>query len=407
MVLETLREFALERLKESGEEVNVRRAHAEIFAKLAENVEISLLNQENEKWNILVETELDNFRTALRYSIQSKQLVYGMKMIGSLGSWFFRGPIAEGIRWAKEIMETEESKEITLVRAKALRSYGQLYWGLGDIPNALQLFAEAASFVRNFDNKIDVCDVLIWCELSYLGGDINQARELFNEALGLADELDSMWHRGIAYFFLAIVEMAHQNIETAGALFEQGTQFSTNLPWLRGGSFMLYGAYLLAIQQTEKALNLLDESLRLLTQVRDLKNQIAVMSMLAGASLIQNNFQKCRDIHRAAILLCQETGELGGLFSHFCGLSLLFSETNNIDPAIRIMASADAIQKLFGVSPIPGTDIFSQSAPSKIEELKSKLDPAEFEKAWSEGAILSTNEAIEYACGVLDAMELS
>ena len=71
------------------------------------------------------------------------------------------------------------------------------------------------------------------------------------------------------------------------------------------------------------------------------------------------------------------------------------------------MASADAIQKLFGVSPIPGTDIFSQSAPSKIEELKSQLDPAEFEKAWSEGAKLSTNEAIEYACGVLDTLELS
>jgi hypothetical protein len=53
------------------------------------------------------------------------------------------------------------------------------------------------------------------------------------------------------------------------------------------------------------------------------------------------------------------------------------------------------------------TDILTKDAPSKIEELKSQLDPAEFEKAWSEGAKLSTNEAIEYACGVLDAMELS
>jgi predicted ATPase len=402
MMLETLRQFAMERLQEQGIEQEVRRAHAEVFAKVAELAEVPLFTAEIEYWNPILESETPNIRSALRWSVENNPEV-GMRIIGGIGMWFFRGSVEEGRQWADELLEIDKFQEPSWARTKAIRSRGQLYWGIGDVPNALKYLSQALPLSRVINDKQLLCDVVSWNILSYMANVI-EARTLFEEAQALAREINSFWHQKITCVFLAIAESTNFNIPEAIALLDRSLIQTENLPWVRGGALMIYGGLSLAIQDIDKAFTMLEESLTLLIRVRDQKNQIAVMCMLAGIAAIRNELNQSSTIHRKALLLCLQNGEQGGLYGHLCGLALLFLRQKRYSISVKLMAGADTLKRSTGATPIPMSDALTQSAPQKIEELRATMDPTEFQAAWDAGAKLSSNEAIEYACKVIDEM---
>jgi hypothetical protein len=102
-MLETIREYAMERLQADGEEAEARRAHAAWFRALAEDAESGLRGPRQQHWRDVLEADLDNFRAALGWTLGAddpQNAECGVSLVGALWYfWFQRGLTREARRW--------------------------------------------------------------------------------------------------------------------------------------------------------------------------------------------------------------------------------------------------------------------------------------------------------------------
>ncbi|HEX5849945.1 MAG TPA: hypothetical protein VFY59_12185, partial [Rubrobacter sp.] len=116
-MLETIREYALDRLRECGEEHAVRRVHASYFLALAEEANPHLTTAEQMRWLDLLETEHNNLRAALRWSLQNEDVETTLRLAGALWRfWYVRGHLGEGKRWLDLALDLEAGDSALRVR---------------------------------------------------------------------------------------------------------------------------------------------------------------------------------------------------------------------------------------------------------------------------------------------------
>jgi predicted ATPase/class 3 adenylate cyclase len=119
-VLETIREFAVERLEASGEADEVGRRHAEYFARLAEATEAEHLGPAQEPLRQRFRTEWDNIRAALGWTVEHAETELGLRLAGALTTiWLDRNHAVEGEAWFRTLLESSGSADAA-VRARAL-----------------------------------------------------------------------------------------------------------------------------------------------------------------------------------------------------------------------------------------------------------------------------------------------
>jgi len=122
-MLETIREFALERLEESGEAEAIRRQHAAHYLELAEQAESALKGSQQMAWLEQLEREHDNLRAALRRSVERGEAEYGLRLGGALGRfWWMHGYLIEGRAWLTALLALPGASSSTAARALALFS---------------------------------------------------------------------------------------------------------------------------------------------------------------------------------------------------------------------------------------------------------------------------------------------
>jgi predicted ATPase len=105
IMLETIHEYARERLQESGEAEEIGRAHAGYFLALAEEAELELTGSDQAEWLERLEVEHDNMRTALRWSLEGEDPGLGLGLASALAHfWLVRGFWSEGRGWLEEVL---------------------------------------------------------------------------------------------------------------------------------------------------------------------------------------------------------------------------------------------------------------------------------------------------------------
>jgi predicted ATPase/DNA-binding SARP family transcriptional activator len=121
-MLEPVRQYALERLEESGEVMEIQRRHAEYFLALAEEAEPAVEGAQQATWLERLETEHDNLRAALSWSLERvEEAELGLRVGAALGEfWYLRGYFGEGRRWLEEAL-ARSNQASTAARANALR----------------------------------------------------------------------------------------------------------------------------------------------------------------------------------------------------------------------------------------------------------------------------------------------
>ena len=136
VMLETIREYARERLEVSGNAEEIRRRHAEYFLALAERGESKLREPEEASWLERLDEEHDNMRAALSWTLQSEEAEPGLRLAGALWQfWDMRGYYGEGRRWLEEALAKDGRASVA--RAKALEGVGWLADVQGDIGRAV------------------------------------------------------------------------------------------------------------------------------------------------------------------------------------------------------------------------------------------------------------------------------
>jgi len=286
-MLETLREYALERLKMQGEIERVRDSHACYFLGVAEEAEIGLKGAQQRVWHAQMVVKQDNFRAALEWSIHraSAGISTKMRFAGAeiaavevalrLAAalrlfWEWQGYLVEGREWLEAALALppgEDAGRTTLAaRARALSEAARLLCLQNEQSRSVALAEESIALWRQLDDPTGLVSALFhrgWP--AFAQGDYALAASLFEQGLQLLSPTGDGWMRAQLLFLLGAAagftnnfEQMHSYYDQCKVLFEQVGDKAAIADVLKdeGGMAVLEGNYSQAIANLLKSLEL-------------------------------------------------------------------------------------------------------------------------------------------------------
>lgn len=221
-MLETIREYAAERLAESGEEEVIRARHLEHLTVLAETAETGLVGAQQREWLRRLEADHDNFRAALDWAVASGRRHEGLRLAGALWRfWEARGYLTEGRRWLDALFTGPDGVP-PKIHLKALYAAGILADAQADYGAAEAHFRESLELNRAADDRWGVANALNNVGVMALRRkDHDEAYRLYRESLELWRELGNEPARALALNNLANVARLRGEHSEARRLLEE------------------------------------------------------------------------------------------------------------------------------------------------------------------------------------------
>jgi predicted ATPase/tetratricopeptide (TPR) repeat protein len=185
-MLDTIREYALERLQASGEETVIRRQHALCFLSLAEQAAAGLKGPGRTAWLNRLEDEHDNLRAALQWAREHREVRIGLRLAVALEQfWELRSYLSEGARWLAELLAIAQDEEPDL-KAAALRIAGNRTFAF-DIASAAELTEQSLALYRQLADDRGAAEALHQRGLvAFYQADYGRAADCLAESLALA-----------------------------------------------------------------------------------------------------------------------------------------------------------------------------------------------------------------------------
>lgn len=365
-MLETIREYALERLAASGEAAQLRRRHAEHFLALAEEAEPHLRDEElrgGREWLDRQERELDNFRAALDFLEVSAETEQVLRMAGALSAlWSNNGHVAEGRRRLEQALAVDSLP--TTARAKALDGAGEMA-SFSEATTGQRAWAEEALAIhRRLGDRRGTAESLFALGVAVgEGGDWANARPFLDESLrlfrDLGDDLRVMWGtRALAW---AHAELG--DLERARPLYED------------------------ALHQARATGNKLFEGV--------------VLGSLSWLAVREDRVQDAPPLVRESLRLKRDFGDRIEIAVSLCHAARTIAAAGQADAAARLLACFEALSEEIGGSHPWVTRMNDETLPI----IRAALDAAEFAEAWEQGRRLTADEAIALALDALDALD--
>src|SRR5215216_4477901 len=228
VMLETVHEFAREKLQGSGEAEEIRRTHAEYFLTLAEEAYPELKGANQLQWLERLEAEHDNIRAALSWALERKEAEVALRLGGALWwFWSVRGYRSEGRRWLEESLAIE-GRVSPEVRAMALAGTGVLALDQGDLDRAKEACEEGLELLAHEVKEASEAklNLLVWLGwVAWRREEHGQATELFEEGLALSREIRDIWWIATSLSNLAVVSYSQGDYERATELYEESMDF--------------------------------------------------------------------------------------------------------------------------------------------------------------------------------------
>ena len=186
VMLETIREYGLERLAASGEESVVRRRHAEHWIAVTERATGSLFGAEQVASRQRLERDHDNFRSAMSWILRSGEAEVGLRLGAALREFVRVGShVREGARWLEQVLALPGASGRTHIRARALMAAADAASWSGEMHGEahIRITEEALAIYRELDDAIGIADALEECGVALLAdGQADAGRASLEEA---------------------------------------------------------------------------------------------------------------------------------------------------------------------------------------------------------------------------------
>jgi tetratricopeptide (TPR) repeat protein len=194
VLLQVVREFAMEHLDWSGELSSLQRAHAQYYLALTQAAEPHYHHSEARTWLDRVEREHDNLRAALSWARAAREVTFSLQLAAALKDyWNWRGHIGEGLSWLLPAMEETDSTAPATeaaaqsIRVKALNTVGTLALWHGDLMEAQRLLDSCSSLARAIGDLGTAAEALNRLGLAFhFEGDDRRALDSMEESVALA-----------------------------------------------------------------------------------------------------------------------------------------------------------------------------------------------------------------------------
>lgn len=437
-MLETLREYALERLEADGEGEVVRQAHATYFMQLAEDSELRLEGGAEQKtWLDRLEMEHDNLRAALSWSLDRGQAETALRIVGALPRfWEVRGYLSEGRRWAALALERGRDtpppvRVKTLYKAALLAFYqgdyaeansqleetrslvepmadrpllARILYNLGMIPSiqgqhdlARRRFEESMSIFQQLGDRTAVAKCLNeLAQIAQAEGDYDGARGLYTQSLSLHRQLGN--RRSVAIVLENLGLLARDAGEPAQArpLLEESLAIDRDLGDKAGIANCLTKLAQLAVDQEDPAAAhpLCEEAVGIFRQIGDKSGLSSTLSVWALVACAEGDYPAARARLVETLSLECEMDDKRAIAGCLDSVALVIASSERWAVAVHVWAAADSIRAAVA-APIPPADHALRGR--YMDMARDHLGAAAFDAAWDEGAALPQGQAVDYA----------
>jgi predicted ATPase/class 3 adenylate cyclase len=313
-MLETIREFAVERLASSGEEDELRRRHAEHFRDLAEEAEGHLTREDRVAWLSRLESEHDNLRAALDRAERTRDAAdTGLRTTAAIWRfWLQRGHLSEGRGRLERLLSMLGAGPRGPERARALGALGGIAYWQNDYPPMRGAYEEAVDIAREVgDAKLLASALLDLSFIPSLEHDPDRTEAILREGLAAAEEAGDRVLTAEFWSNIAFLEVERGNPADAidlrrtaiEILREEGAAWK--LGQYLGGTAMI----IRMVGDLDAARGYLHEALEMFAQARD---TLSISMTLTSLALIANDEERHERAARLVGAAARIRDELGG-----------------------------------------------------------------------------------------------
>jgi predicted ATPase len=354
-MLETIREFAAEKLAEAGDDVAVRGRHADFFRSLV--VEGSPALTSSTETAYVFELEHGNLRAAVGWAIKKGDARTALEMGSAMWRfWMLRSHLAEGERLMVDILSMPGAASHDALRAKAVMALGSVKYWQNDFVATRRYYEEGLEILRELGDMPGIAEAVYNVAFTYLiDRDPAGARARFEESRRLAQELGD--DRGLANtaWGLAMTAIRERDWEEAKRLGEETKARFTDLEDWFGISLAQFVFFQMARYQGDydEAERLAGEYLDQTSATDDTVSAFTVVDMYVIVAMGRGDYER----------------------------------------AVRLGGAAERLREIYGGgSPPPLVDVADPR-----EEARGKVSDERIGELWAEGMAMSAEEAIAYA----------
>jgi predicted ATPase/Tfp pilus assembly protein PilF len=401
-LLDTIREYALGRLLESGEADEARRRHLDWYLTLVEQARPEFFRgPEPGAWLERLDLEHDNLRAALAWSdAEPEGGDAGLRLAAGLWRfWEIRGYVAEGRGWLEKMLG-RTTGSISLLRANALTGAGVLAYIQGDYRAAFAFHEESLALHRRLGDPHSIAYAANnLANAAVLQGDYARARALYEEALGLARESGDWRGIGFGLINLADVFARQEEYAEAEALFEKSLAIFSEMDDRWGAAYALDNFGLMASRRSDfaAARTHYERALALSRELGDARATARTLTHLADLASQQGDVAGARSLYAEGLGIRQTLGDMSGIASALERLAWV-ATGEHPDRSVRLLGAAQALRQTIGASLNPSA---REEYDRRLASLQERLGEERFKAAWEEGRKMTPDDA------VADARELA
>jgi predicted ATPase/DNA-binding SARP family transcriptional activator/DNA-binding CsgD family transcriptional regulator len=361
-MLEPVRQYAQEKLEASGEAATIRQRHTEHYLELAETAEPELSGRNQPEWLYRLETEHDNLRAALGWSLQQPEVEPALRLAAALAMfWHTHGHLSEGRAWLERAISAS-STAAPRTRAKALNGAG-------------------------------------W--IAMFQGEYEAARALFEKALALFRELkdEDGIVTSITNLGLVAVLGERQDIPVP-TLLEEATRLRPKVTNPRTVANLLILSGLVAFAQGDagRAWTLHEESLKISREIGDAGCTIVCLTNLGLMAVGRADHARATALLGESLRLGRKSEDKMPLQYALFGLAGVAAYQGQPVRAARLWGASEAVREAAGLH-LTALARFGTNYDDLLAATRARIDEAAFATEWAAGRAMAQEDAIEYALG--------
>jgi predicted ATPase/DNA-binding winged helix-turn-helix (wHTH) protein len=398
-MLETIREYAGERLMESGEQFAVRRAHVAYCLVLAEEGNPELTSEDRTRWLMQCDGEIDNFRCALDWLFQTRDLDWGFRLCVALFRfWDMREHLSEGRARLEAILHLAGT-DFTRERARVAHFLGALASAQGDYQAAEHFLERGLSLYEDLGDQSGIAASLNALAVTARDrGDYPSAQYNFERSLACWRMLSDRLAIARCLHNLANVVRGSGDFLSARLALDEATEIFEELGDRSGAAWSInqQGDIARATGDIALARELYQRALAAFREAGDPWGSGRSLTDLGYIDCEQGDYPAARAVYREALEIFAGLGHRRGMARALEGYACLAVTEKDAARALTLAAAADCLRRLISAP-------LSQAEQSKLDRTLlaawRSLDDVEGKRAWAEGSAMSLESVMHYSLG--------
>jgi predicted ATPase/class 3 adenylate cyclase len=402
-MLQTIGEYASERLESVGETREVALRHARRYAELAGEIRDGVEGSDQIGALERGIAEEGNLQTALETLLAAAKdgdavaLEEGMQLCGDLFMyWHIRGKNLTAREYAASFLDADSGGFPTPGRAGALITAGLASWMLGELDRANEEQAEAYRIAAELEAGRELCIAAFLGAIALLGSDLETGLRWTSEAIERSSALGLIWAEGFASSVDGILHTVAGDLDTAQTRYSRALEIQQRIGDEEGAGLSLGGlAQLAAIGgDLAGALDLYGQSLAAFEAIGDRAEEARILSETAWTHLRHEDPALARRFFLDSVQAYTDVASVRGVGLSLIGLAATEAVEHRPETAVQIAAAAEVYAHQEGI-----VNVYSDETPGRefVDRARAELSADGVARATEVGRRLTIKEALDLA----------